>query len=122
MLQNTVTFSLLILCNTSPFKTVNKRKDVPSKSLYKLNHNPPRHNEQPVEVLGRYALGVVLPHIYKVFLNCLRTPEKDSRLLIENRSTEYIKELTCKQLVPNYYTDVIFTSASSLINVQLISD
>lgn len=76
-----------------------------------------------MEVLGRYALGVVLPHIYKVFLNCLRTPEKDGRLLIKNRPTEYIQEqLTCKQLVPSYYTDVLFTSASSLIHVQLISD
>lgn len=43
---------------------------MPSKGAYKkLNCSPPRHNEEPVEVLGRYALRVVLPHVYKVFLN-----------------------------------------------------
>lgn len=96
---------------TPTFIKGNKRKNMPSKGAYKkLNCSPPRHNEEPVEVLGRYALRVVLPHVYKVFLNWLRTPEKNSRLLIK---TDLMKEqLTCKQLVPSYFTGAIFTSTS----------
>lgn len=35
----------------------------------KLYPSSPRHDEHPVEVLGRHALRVVFPHIYKVVLN-----------------------------------------------------
>lgn len=71
-------FSLLLIrtyCCAYLTRWLLKKVD---RSLYKLFHSPPGHNEHPVEVLCRYALGVVLPHIYKVFLNWLRTPEKDS--------------------------------------------
>lgn len=55
----------------------------------------PRYDQQPVQVLGRYALRVVLPHIYKVIFNWLRLWEAADR---SPRFNEHIKEAPFKYI------------------------
>lgn len=43
-----------------------------------LAHGPPRHHQQPVEVLGGDAGRVVLPHVDKVFLHRLWTTRREN--------------------------------------------
>lgn len=45
----------------------------------------PRYDQQPVEVLGRHALWIVLPHVYKVIFNRLWVSETDSRCPMFNK-------------------------------------
>lgn len=94
-------FSTLNLLKSAVKVTVITKKQK-RKEAHINSHSSPCHYQHPVEVLSWYALGVVLPHIYKVILHWLRTRWKGQAVkgqLTADCSLKTQTDLTSKKMV-----------------------